>query len=111
MELSKADIIARLNQEILPLQGYKPVLHTHRQDLGLGAIEKSFPNHVFPLAAIHEFGSKEQEDEAATGGFISGLLSSILANGGTAVWISQTPIVFPPALHYFGLRPESFIFI
>ncbi|HLO82989.1 MAG TPA: hypothetical protein VK166_18630 [Chitinophagaceae bacterium] len=111
MELSKADIIARLNQEILPLQGYKPALQKNRPDLGLGLIEKSFPNQVFPLAAIHEFCCKEQEDEAATGGFISGLLSNILVNGGTTLWISSSPIVFPPALQYFGLRPEHFIFI
>ncbi len=111
MDPSKADIIARLNQDILPLQGYKPSRQGAPQVLGLGAIENAFPNKVFPLAAIHEFCCKDQEDETATGGFISGLLASLLLHGGTAVWISQSPIVFPPAMTYFGLSPEKFIFI
>jgi protein ImuA len=100
-----------LNQEILPLQGYKPVLYSSKPDLGLGIIEESFPNKIFPLAAIHEFRCQEQEDEAPTGGFIAGLLSPILTHGGTAVWISRSPIIFPPALSYFGLPPERVIFV
>jgi protein ImuA len=111
MVTSKADIIARLNREILPLQGYKPLAHAAKTNTGLGSIEQAFPGKSFPLAAIHEFCCNQQEDEAATGGFIAGLLSTIMVNGGTAVWIGRSPIIFPPALKFFGLAPERVIFV
>ncbi len=110
MSGSKADIIAQLKKEILPLQGYKPA--NQQQDaMGLGPINEAFPNQQFPLAAIHEFCCTHQESLAATGGFIAGILSAIHKNGGAAVWIGTNSHIFPPALNYFGLHPERFIFV
>jgi protein ImuA len=110
MNGSKSDIIARLQREILPLQGYKPP-QKHINSFGLGAINQSFPDKTFPLGAIHEFCCDGKESVAATSGFISGLLSSLNQNGGASVWIGSTQHIFPPALKFYGLDPESFLFV
>ena len=110
MTPSKADIIARLQKEILPLQGYKPMHGAVRPHLGLGAIESAFPNAVFPLGAIHEFISMSPEDSAATNGFLSAILSPLLQEG-AALWIGSSRTLFPPALTSFGIAPERIIFI
>lgn len=111
MSTAKADIIARLQKEILPLQGYRPVLQRGEQDPGLALIGRAFPNGVFPTGAIHEFCCGAEEEEAATGGFIAGVLSALMKNKGSALWVSRSHRVFPPALGYFGLAPERVIFV
>jgi protein ImuA len=111
MTSSKADIIARLTREILPLQGYKPLHQAAVSKPELGFIEQAFPQKSFPLAAIHEFCCKGPEDVAATSGFIAGLISTALPPGGTGLWIGRTPIIFPPALKMFGIEPERMIFV
>lgn len=108
---SKADIIARLQQEILPLQGYKPMQHGSQNSLGLGMINESFPNRSFPLGAIHEFCCEGSEGLAATGGFVSGIISGLLDTGGITVWIGSSQHIFPPALHMFGLDPQCMLFV
>jgi protein ImuA len=111
MVTSKADIIARLTREILPLQGYKPLQHAAMPAQSLDFIEQAFPQKRFPLAAIHEFCCQDKEDEAPTGGFIAALLATVLPPSATAVWIGRSPTIFPPALKSFGLEPERMIFI
>lgn len=111
MSTSKADIIARLSREILPLQGYKPLQQAAIHDQPLDFIEQSFPQKCFPLGAIHEFCCDAQEDEAPTTGFIAGLLSTVMPIGATAVWIGPKPLIFPPALQSFGLAPERMIIV
>lgn len=108
--LTKIDIFNRLQAEIIKLQGYRPASEM-AMNTGLGFMEKAFPNATFPLGAIHEFVSHGQEDRAATRGFLAGLLSSLLRNGGSAIWISSHRTVFPPALKNFGLSPDQFLFI
>src|SRR3954470_3839942 len=102
METSKAHIIAQLQKEILPLQGCKPVAGNIGFDGGLGFIKHAFPNDSFPLGAIHEFFCNKLEDVSASSGFISGVLSSIMQKGGAALWLSSSPMIFPPALKSFG---------
>ncbi len=80
-------------------------------DLGLGPIKEAFPNGSFPLGAVHEFLLAGAEGAAATGGFIAGLLASLMGSGGTSLWISSARKLFPPALISFGLQPDRFIFI
>ena len=80
-------------------------------DTGLGQITDAMPNGVFPLGAVHEFLSGRTEDAAATTGFISGLLASLMGSSGTALWISTMRMVFPPALKTFGVQPDRIIFI
>ncbi len=106
----RTEIFSELQKEILALQGFRsvsdPVL-----DLGLGPIRHAFPNSTFPVGAVHEFLSSSVETNAATSGFISGLLSTLMGKKGTTIWISASRTLFPPALKNFGIQPDRFIFI
>lgn len=110
MRGTRADIIAGLQAEILRLQGFKPS-NSPGVDMGLGPLKDAFPNATFPLGAIHEFLSARPEDAAATSGFIAALLSPLMRINGTALWISASRTIFPPALKSFGIDPDRFIFI
>ena len=111
MNTSKANIIAQLQKEILPLQGFKTKSTNNLQDVGLGPIKYAFPNAAFPLGAIHEFLYVSPEDAAATGGFVSGILSSLMRNKGAIIWICSSLKIFPPALTTFGVSPDKVIFV
>lgn len=111
MKGAKADIIAQLQREIFPLQGFKAALNNSATDAGLGLLKNAFPNKVFPVGAVHEFISTGAEDAAATSGFVSGLVSSFLNKNGAAIWISSSRTIFPPALKAFGIAPDRIIFI
>lgn len=108
--VSKTDIIARLQREIMPLQGYKPRLQP-AMDQGLGMLAKAFPGQQFPLGAIHEYHCRDMTDVSATSGFIAGLLKGCYREDGAVVWVSASKHIFPPALSYFGIRPDHFIFV
>jgi protein ImuA len=108
---TKADIISRLQKEILSLQGFKSLTNVTMNDPIPAPIKNAFPNKIFPVGAIHEFLSNGAESAAATNGFTTGLLSALMKNGGAAIWISATRILFPPALKYFGIEPDNIIFI
>lgn len=105
------DIIAQLKKDLLPLQGYKPLLNNHITDIGLDVINYSFPNNIFPIGAIHEFICDKQEDATATSGFIAGVVNALLKNNGACVWIGPSQKIFPPALVAFGIQPEKIIYI
>ncbi len=111
MSLTKANIIAQLQKEILPLQGYKPIANGIRFDGGLGPVKYAFPNASFPLGAVHEFFCSAAEDSSATSGFIAGILSSLMQNTGASIWISSSRSIFPPALQSFGIEPDKIIFV
>lgn len=108
--VSKTDIIARLQREILPLQGYKPLLQP-AVDRGLELLGQAFPGGMFPRGAMHDMGCPTVEDKVAAGGFIAGILSVLAKNNGNVVWISNGHHVFPPALAGFGLKPEHVVFV
>jgi protein ImuA len=108
---AKANIIAQLQKEILPLQGYKPMANNSAFDVGLGSIKYAFPNASFPLGAVHEFFCNGEEDKSASSGFIAGILSSIMKSGAASLWISSSQLIFPPALKTFGLEPDKIIFV
>ena len=107
----KSDIIAQLQRDILPLQGFKAALNNAVVDAGLGPIKNAFPNKAFPLSAMHEFIATGVENVAATTGFVIGLLSSLMNKNGAAIWISCSRTIFPPALKSFGIAPDKIIFI
>jgi protein ImuA len=111
MTESKAAIISKLRQEILLKEGYKPPVAGAGTALGLGAIEAHFPNGIFPVAAVHELVCGSSEQAAAGGGFVSGILSILLQQGGICVWIGRTRHLFAPALTVFGVEPNKVIFI
>ena len=79
--------------------------------LGLEFMSEAFPQSQFPLGAVHELISEGAEAAASTAGFTSGILAGLMKNGGAAVWIGKSPILFPPALKAFGIPPDQVIFI
>jgi protein ImuA len=111
MHESKADIIARLQKQIMPLQGFKNMLHDAMPGIELGPMKNAFPNGLFPSGAIHEFFCAGAEEAAATGGFIAALLAALMQRSGVAIWIGSNRTVFPPALVSFGIAADKIIFI
>ena len=111
MPAAKADIIEKLRNEILPLQGFRSFQSESFIDPGLGPVNDAFPHRRFPIGAIHEFISSDATDLAATTGFISGIVSSLMQGGGVCFWISSNCSVFPPALASFGIEPDKVIFV
>jgi protein ImuA len=110
MVKGKADIIARLRRDLLPLQGFKPASDTDT-NVGLGQVNHSFPNDSFPIGAMHEFISGKTEDSTASAGFIAAVLGKLMKNGGVSLWIGSSRTLFPPALKFFDVDPEKIIFI
>ena len=111
MQKANANLRARLEREILPLQGYKPALHNSLPDVELGPIRYAFPQVAFPLGAVHEFICDDEDGAAATVGFVSGIVAALAQRGGTVLWIGGSCSLFPPALKTFGLLPEQIIFV
>ena len=111
MITAKTDIIARLKLDILPLEGLRMSMPGEPLDSGLGPMNRAFPQGSFPLGAIHEFISDGPESAAATAGFISALVSSLMKKGGAAIWIGSSGKIFPPALQQFGIEPAQIVFI
>lgn len=110
MVVSKADIFKSLQTDLLRLQGLKAI-NNCELDNCLGPMAAAFPNQSFPLGVIHELISQRQEEVAATSGFVTGLLSTIMGESGTSIWISSSRNIFPIALKAFGVDPDRFIFI
>ncbi|MNY35936.1 hypothetical protein D3C86_1703800 [compost metagenome] len=77
--------------------------------IGLGRIESAFPNGVFPRKAIHEFIAEFPEHSATSNGFIGGLLSALMENGGACIWISTSRKLFPTSLSAFNVQTERII--
>lgn len=107
---TKADIIASLQKDLLLIQGFKATAND-TVDVGLGPLKDAFPGNTFPLGAVHEFIYTATEDAAVTAGFIAGILASLMQDGGVAIWIGPSPMIFPPALKSFGIAPDKNIFI
>jgi protein ImuA len=111
MLTQKTDIFFELQKEIFQLQGFRYKASDDFIRPVLGSIDSSFPNGVFPLASIHEFLTRSAEDIAATFGFISCLLSSLMNKGGVTAWFSSSQAIFPAALKFFNVEPDKIIFI
>jgi protein ImuA len=111
MAATKAHIIAQLQREILPLQGFKPIANGVSVDAIPHEIKNAFPHQSFPTGAIHEFLCDNAAGSAATGGFIAGIAASLMRGGAAILWISATRTIFPLALKAFGIEPDKIIFI
>jgi len=107
----KNDLFEKLQKEIFSLQGFQAASQSKRVDFGLGLIEESFPNGVFPTGTVHELISSSPQDAAATTGFMAAVLGKLMQGGGVCLWISQKRTLFPPALKFFGIHPDRVIFI
>lgn len=113
MASARAEIVARLQQDILQLEGFRPAANPLLNDV-LGPLEKVFPGGTFPMGVIHEFQldrGRARSSMAATVGFTAALVSPMLINGGVMIWLGVARKVFPPALTRFGLRPDQVIFV
>ncbi|TLV02219.1 ImuA family protein [Dyadobacter luticola] len=108
---AKSEIAERLRKDILSLEGFHAPSDGQQKRFGLGEIEKSFPNGVFPTGAVHEFTSLADQDAASTCGFMAGLLGKLMHQKGPCLWISMDRMIFPPALKFFGVEPDRVIFI
>lgn len=111
MTETKQEIIDRLKQHILHQQGYKPAQTDEARITGLGEIEAAFPNGVFPTGMMHELICGQGEQAAACGGFLTGLLASLMNPQSVALWVSVRRTLFPPSLKAFGIEPHQFIFV
>lgn len=111
MPASKQEIMAQLQRDILPLQGFKPPETGRATSMGLGPVEAAFPTGCFPTGAVHECISDSAEQAAAMRGFLAGLLGKLLLQGGACIWVSAVRRIFPPALAAFGVSAERVIFI
>lgn len=106
----KSDIIQKLENEILPLQGYRSVTGKTGKTIDLGAINAAFPNSQFPTGAIHEFIVRNNENASAVSGFIAAVIADLM-EAGIVLWISSNRTIFPPALKFFNIDPHKIIFI
>ncbi|MFD0766021.1 ImuA family protein [Mucilaginibacter lutimaris] len=108
---TKRELISTLQKNILQWEGYKPPSIAERKSFGLRNIEVNFPNGVFPIRAVHEMVCDNTEQATASSGFISGLLSVLMQNGGVCLWISLSGNMYPIALRSFEVEPDRIIFI
>ena len=108
---TKKDIINRLRKDILLWEGFKPPQAGNAGTFGLGPVEAAFPNSVFPTGTIHEMLCPAQEQVAATTGFMAGILTSLMQQGGVCLWIGVSRRLFPPSLMVFGVEPDRVIFV
>jgi protein ImuA len=111
MQTNKTSIIAKLRQDILGWEGYKPPAAGGGNLVGLGPVEAAFPNGVFPVAAVHELVCASSEQAAAAGGLVTAVLSVLMRQNGVCVWISRARRLFAPAFASFGVAPDKIIFI
>lgn len=108
---NKNEAIRQLREKIMEMEGFTQSTSTPSTSLGLGPIESAFPSGRFTLGTVHEFISPNPNDAAATNGFISGILASLMCKGGFCLWISNRRSLFPPGLKRFGVEPDRVIFI
>ena len=104
-------IIERLQRQILSLEGFKPKADYRQDKIGLGIVEDSFPNAVFPTGVIHEFLCGQPEQTASTIAFISGILAKLSKAKSVYLWIGKQHQFFPVGLKSFGIQPHQIIFI
>ncbi|GAA4213339.1 ImuA family protein [Pedobacter jeongneungensis] len=110
-QAAKKQVIKGLREQIISIQGYKPTSKSCQDISGLELFASAFPGHSFPLQGIHEFISESREQNAASSGFISGILSALMKDGSPCIWISATRKFFPPAAKRFSIPAASIIFI
>ena len=111
MAIAKAEVIRKLRDDILHMQGFTAPEKSSALPFGLSPIEAVFPNGIFPTGTIHEFLNTSLEHAAASSGFLAGLLSTLMQYEGACLWISHHRTLFPTALPTFGVSPDRIIFI
>ena len=108
---AKRELIERLQKDILQWEGYRPPAAGTGDLVGLVPVEAAFPNGIFPVGAVHELVCANAGQAAASEGFVGGLLSVLMQNGGACLWVGLSQSVFAPALSAFGIEPHRVIFL
>src|SRR4051812_15302878 len=111
MPASNQAIMAQLQKDILPLQGFRPPATGRTASIGLGPLESAFPTGHFPTGAVHECISTPEKRAAAPRGFLAALRGKLLLQGGACIWVGTARTLSPPALAAFGVPAERLIFI
>lgn len=111
MQTLKKSKIENLRKEILDLQGLGVRQNSEQTDIPLGPILNHMPGGAFPTGVIHEFLSPSLASAAATTGFIAVLIHCLMQSNKPCLWVSTSPLAFPPGMKVFGVDPEKFIFI
>lgn len=111
MMVQQQAIKKQLEQEILLMQGFKPLTADPARTIDIGPMAASFPYGQFPLGNMHEFLVGSDTDDACTSGFIAGILTGLMQKGGAAIWINQSKKLYPPAFTQFGIKPDRLLFI
>ena len=105
------ELIDRLQKDILQWEGYRQPPANSGNLVGLGSVEEAFPNGVFPVGSVHELVCANAGHVAASQGFIGGILSILMRDGGACLWVGLSQSVFAPALSSFGIEPHRIIFL
>jgi protein ImuA len=111
MQFSKAEAFARLQAELLQLQGFRPPALQQRNPGIPGPLHQAFPHQVFPGAGLHEFISHTPQQLAATYGFVAALAAALRSATKPLLWFCRQQHLFAPALQNFQLPPDQVIFI
>ncbi|GAB3028138.1 ImuA family protein [Niabella terrae] len=111
MNRKQTDTLGTLRQEILRMQGQVPARSCQDNLVRLGPVLEAFPQQVFPTRALHEWVTGSATTQAATTGFVAGILQDLMQDQGICIWISPEPQLFPPGFRNFGLDPERIIFL
>jgi protein ImuA len=93
------------------MQGFKAAASNAAGNGGLSLISEAFPNQSFPVGAVHEFLCNSPGSLSASSGFVAGISSYLMKQGGAGAWVGSAGTVFAHGLNYFGVRPEHFFFI
>jgi protein ImuA len=109
-EVDKRELAKKLQAEINAMQGLGK-LSEKMPNAAFAPFGDAFPDHTFPVGAIHEFISYEPVEAASTTGFITALVGKFMKNDGLCLWIGKDRKVFPSGLKHFGLQPDRIIFI
>lgn len=110
-QLVKKQVIEELREQILSMQGFKHQPVAEVSACGLELFASAFPGKCFPLQGIHEFICESRETSAASSGFISGILSTLMKTGSPVIWISAYRKFFPAGTDRFSLPSSAIIFI
>ena len=107
----KADVLASLRDEIRKIEGFKTATATASMHFGITELDNAFPDKCLPLGTTHEFISDSPESSAATASFIAAILSKVVQNNATVLWVSKSKTLYAPGLLPFGITPDRIVFI
>lgn len=109
---TKKEKFEQLRKDILCLQGLGISLDSEQPNVPLGPLLDHMPGRVFPTGVIHEFLSPTPAASAATIGFVTAIIHTLMQRSDKpCLWVSIHRTVFPPALKVFGIDPDRIVFI